>query len=98
MVHHSWVPCFRPYVVVPNATVELRNSATNASQTTKASSAGVYTFSAVPPGMYSVTTTASGFRKAVVSSVNVQVGKSALVNLKLEVGAATETVEVVGAA
>jgi hypothetical protein len=80
--------------VVTNATVELRDNATNDVQSTKVTGSGAYTFSSVKPGNYSISVTAPGFRKTAIPSVSLQVGKSALVNLKLEVGATTETVEV----
>jgi Carboxypeptidase regulatory-like domain len=80
--------------LISNATVELHDNATNDVQTTKPSAAGVYTFSSVRPGNYSISVTARGFRTVVVPSVSLQVGKSALLNFNLEVGAAAETVEV----
>src|SRR5262249_9409276 len=80
--------------VVPKVKVELRNSATGSVRVTTTDPVGQYTFSQVAPGVYSVTTTATGFTQAVVSSVTVEVGKSSTINIELKLGRATETIEV----
>src|SRR5215472_6993402 len=72
---------------VPGAKVELLATSTTASD-------GGYSFTAVLPGTYKITVTVKGFRQAVVSNVRVEVGKSALVNIAVELGQVTETVEV----
>jgi len=80
--------------VVPNASVELTDVATNAKRTTKTGKDGGYVFPAVAPGNYKVAVTASGFRESVVSGLIVEVGKAALVNVTLELGEVTQVVEV----
>jgi hypothetical protein len=84
--------------VVPNAKVELTDLGTTEKLTTTTGSDGGYTFASVRPGNYRVTVTAKGFRQAVVSGLKVEVGKSSLINLVLEVGVVTETVEVTAGA
>ena len=84
--------------VVPNAAVQLLNVGTNATQTSTADSAGDFVFPPVPPGSYRVTVTMSGFRTAVVSDIAVDVGKTANVAVKLEVGGDKEVVEVTATA
>src|SRR6266436_1023826 len=80
--------------IVPNAKVELQDVDTKAKSSVTTGSDGGYTFPSVRPGNYSITVSSKGFRQSVVSSVRVAIGKSALVNVILEVGGVTETVEV----
>src|SRR5258708_3300147 len=79
---------------VPNARVDLEDVGTKAKTSVITGSDGGYTFPSVRPGNYSITVSGKGFRQSVVSGVKVEVGKSALVNVTLEVGGMTETVEV----
>src|SRR5215472_12428890 len=79
---------------VPGAKVELLDTSTSIATTATTGSDGGYSFTAVLPGTYKITVTVKGFRQAVVSNVRVEVGKSALVNVTVELGQLTETVEV----
>ena len=79
---------------VPNAKVDLEDVDTKAKTTVTTGSDGGYTFPSVRPGNYGITVSAKGFRQSVVTGVRVEIGKSALVNVVLEVGGMTETVEV----
>src|SRR5712671_2363769 len=79
---------------VPNARVDLEDVDTKAKTSVTTGNDGAYTFISVRPGNYSITVSGKGFRQSVVSGVRVEVGKSALVNVSLEVGGMTETVEV----
>src|SRR6266568_626813 len=79
---------------VPNARVDLEDVGTKAKTSVTTGSDGGYTFPSVRPGNYTITVSGKGFRQSVVSGVKVEVGKSALVNVTLEVGGMTETVEV----
>jgi len=80
--------------LVPQAKVELRDTATGAVRTTTTDSAGQYALAQIAPGTYSLTVSAHGFAQTVVPSVTVQVGKTANINVELKVGNATEVVEV----
>ena len=80
--------------VVAQAKIELRDVATGVVRTTTADDSGQYIFAQVAPGVYSVTVTASGFMRAVVSSVTVEVGKSSTINVDLKLGRTTEIIEV----
>ncbi|MGH9863318.1 MAG: carboxypeptidase regulatory-like domain-containing protein [Candidatus Acidiferrales bacterium] len=84
--------------VVPNANVELEQTVTHTKLTTTTNSAGIYVFSGIPPGPYKLTVTAQGFRAYTVSQFSVNVNRSYNFDAKLEVGAMTETVEVVATA
>ncbi len=79
---------------VPGAVVELQDKATTVTRKVTTSMQGQYTFTLVSPGTYMVTVTAAGFQKTVVSSVKVDVGRSATVDVALQIGHVSEQVEV----
>src|SRR6267154_2803067 len=80
--------------VLPNAKVTLLNTDQGLSQVTTTDASGVYTFSPVRIGNYSVSATAPGFSVTTQQNVNVAVSQNLRVNIELKTGAATETVEV----
>src|SRR5271155_3535028 len=80
--------------VVPNAKVPLLNTDQGLTQTTNTEGSGVYTFSPVRIGNYTVSATAPGFSVTTQQNVNVAVSQNVRVNIALKTGAATETVEV----
>ncbi|HLI82364.1 MAG TPA: TonB-dependent receptor [Bryobacteraceae bacterium] len=80
--------------VVAGAPVEVRNTDTNIPYPTETTATGVYTATRLPPGPYSVTVTAAGFKKLVRSGITVDAGQTVPLNLTLEVGSATEAVTV----
>ncbi len=82
--------------VVSNATVTLKSNDTGETRTTTTNSNGLYRFSLLSPGSYTITATAPGF--STTSSVyTVNVGQSTVANVKMAVGASSTTVEVTGA-
>lgn len=83
--------------VVPNASVTLKNRATNVETTAATDSSGYYTFASVPVGAYAVTVERQGFKRVVLEEVRLEVGQKARVDAALEVGAVTETVTVTSA-
>src|SRR5919112_2741940 len=83
--------------VVPNASVTLKNKATNVETTAATDSSGYYTFASVPVGDYTVTVERQGFKRVVLEEVKLDVGQKARVDAALEVGAVTETVTVTSA-
>ena len=80
--------------VIPNAKVTLLNKDQGLSVVTNTDNGGVYTFSPVRIGNYSVSATASGFSVTTQQNVIVAVSQNVRVNIELKTGAATETVEV----
>src|SRR5579862_9128047 len=78
---------------VPNSAVTLTNTSTNASRTEQTNEQGLYTFPSVPPGIYNVKVEHPGF-KTTTSNVEVQVQQSVRLNLTLQVGQVSESVEV----
>src|SRR5215831_14942407 len=83
--------------VVPNAAVKLTNEGTRVAFDTKTSEAGTYVFEAVQPGSYQLDVEAGGFRKFASRNNVVSIGQPATINVRLEVGAVVDTVEVVSA-
>ena len=82
--------------VVAGATVTVKNVATNQENTTETSSDGTFNVPSLSTGMYTATINATGFKQAVVTDIKIDVGKPSSIQIELEVGAATETVTVVG--
>jgi hypothetical protein len=82
--------------VVAGASVVITNNATSVESTVTTSENGTFNVPALGTGLYTITITAAGFKRAVVTDVKVDVGKPSNVNVALEVGAPTESVTVVG--
>src|SRR5579872_10968 len=80
--------------VVAGAELTLLNQATGVSQHTVTSSAGLYKFISLNPGVYQVTAGHEGFSKVQQDKINVSVDQVTEVNLTLKVGAISETVTV----
>lgn len=83
---------------VAGATVTVRNLSTNQNFTTKTNESGDWVIPAIPTATYRVSVSASGFKVSTTPDVKVDAGVPATVNLTLELGSVTETVEVSGAA
>ncbi len=79
--------------VVPDASIEIRDSAKGTTQSTKADRDGVYRFFFVAPGRYTLTTSHAGFRK-VSQEVNVLLGPPGTLNITLEIATQSMTVKV----
>src|SRR6266852_4679567 len=79
---------------VPNAQVTVTETNTGISRSTKTSEAGNYLFADVPPGTYQVSVELTGFKKAVRSTVDVIVNTTIRVDLTLQPGNISETVNV----
>jgi len=79
--------------VVEGANVRLVSEATQETRTAVTGPGGTFQFSLLKPGRYSITIEKAGFRKAVQKS-EVLLGQTTSANAKLEVGEATQTVEI----
>ena len=84
--------------VVPDVSVTVRSLETNISVTETTGTAGVFTFPNLRAGLYEVKAVKQGFRTATVPSVKLDVNATFRVNIALEVGEVSETVEVTTAA
>jgi len=80
--------------VIVGASVTATNLGTGQERTVTTDSSGVYKFSLLQSGNYSVKFGASGFKTAQVPSVTVNITETPVLNEKLEVGAQTEQVTV----
>lgn len=81
--------------VVAGATVTLSNAEKNFSRTQTTTGDGYYTFADVAPGTYRVEVEAPGFKKVAITSVAALVDTPLDVDVKLEIGAVTETVNII---
>src|SRR5687768_10252868 len=80
--------------VVPNATITVTNTGTNASVTATTDSNGGYRVSNLQPGTYRIETTVSGFAPAKADNIIVEVGQATPVEIGLTIGDTTAEVEV----
>ena len=80
---------------VPGATVTATNTGTGLKVDTTSDVGGAYTFRNLLPGVYNLTASLQGFRELNQTGLRVSAGNPVRVDLKLEVGALTETVNVV---
>ena len=79
---------------VPNASIKVINTANNSERTATSDDSGFYTVTNLPAATYTVEAEANGYKKALVSGKNVTADARLTVDLKLEVGEVSETVEI----
>ena len=79
---------------VVSATITATNVATGAKTVATTNEAGIYGFAALQPGKYIFTAEHPGFRKSTINEVTLEVSAVLTINLALELGQTTETVEV----
>jgi hypothetical protein len=82
--------------VVARASVIVRSVSTNLTRTAETGDEGQYRVSQLPPDTYEVRVSAPNFKSTVARDVKVDVGTNVALDLKLEVGVASEEVTVVG--
>ena len=80
--------------VVGGATVTLTNKGSQAAKTFTTTGAGYYNFSELPPGSYSLVSTAKGFQKSSFDDVTLVAETPRSIDIKLQIGGASETVTV----
>src|SRR5579862_8515542 len=80
--------------VIPGATVQITNVATNVSLTTTSTSAGEYAFPELNLGKYDIVVSSTGFKTEKVLGVTVSAGQIFTQPVKLTVSSSAETVEV----
>ncbi|MGO9542668.1 MAG: carboxypeptidase regulatory-like domain-containing protein [Terriglobales bacterium] len=79
---------------IANAKVSVSNPATGLTLTATTNSSGNYTVREVPPGAYKITVEAPGFKTESNTGVGANAGTISHVDFKLQVGKASEVVEV----
>lgn len=80
--------------LIPRASVVATQIDTAQSRQTTSGDDGHYTIPNLPIGAYRVTVSSPGFKTIVIPSITLQVNQAAELNLKLQVGSATEEVTV----
>ena len=80
--------------LIPNASVTVTNTATNASRVSTTNAAGFYSFPDLSPGTYSVKVASAGFDTLVKAGIVLEVQAAPRIDFTLTVGQATQTVEV----
>jgi hypothetical protein len=78
--------------VVPGAAVVATNQATGVESKTTTTSGGDYTLPYLPAGTYTIRVTAPGFRIAAAENTILRVAQTMTIDVKLQVGAVTESV------
>ena len=80
--------------VITGAAVVLTNASNGYKQVSASNGDGLFSFSALPAGVYTLAASASGFRAAQVTNVNATVGETTAVTVKMEVGGVNQQVQV----
>ncbi|HVW86590.1 MAG TPA: carboxypeptidase-like regulatory domain-containing protein, partial [Bryobacteraceae bacterium] len=79
---------------VTNAAVDAVNESTNMKSSTRSDANGAYRFSNLPAGRYTLSAAAPGFNPASLKGVTLEVSKIATVNLTLQVGQVSSSIDV----
>jgi hypothetical protein len=83
---------------VANASITVRNNATNFARTGSADEDGFYTITNLPVGTYTVEAEQKGYKKAVIAGQEVTADARLTVDMTLEPGQVSETVQIVATA
>ena len=83
--------------VVPRVQVTIVQTATNFKFSAVTNEEGIYRVPSLQPGQYRVTFEASGFKRLIRDEVDLRTGDVMAVDVALQVGAVSESVEVTGA-
>ncbi len=79
---------------IPGAKLLITNSKTQVKYSSEANASGFYFFPSLQPGMYTLTAEAGGFRKTTLTNIEINVGVNIRQDIKLEVGAVTDSITV----
>src|SRR5437588_3712732 len=82
--------------VVPGASVTAKNEATGVSSTQTTTDSGLFAFSSLPVGKYTISVEKQGFKTLQKTGNVLEVGTPLAVDLALEIGQVSETVTVTG--
>src|SRR5207245_10755224 len=80
---------------VAGAQVTTMNTDTNLSRTVQTNAEGQYRIEFLPVGNYALEVSATGFKKFIQKGIKLEVDQSVRVDARLDVGAVTETVDVI---
>jgi len=79
---------------IPKADITIREENTGASRTVTTNDDGFYSAPSLPAGRYIVSAAPQGFKKTVITGVELHVSENKTVNLDLQVGQVTEIVNI----
>jgi predicted amidohydrolase len=79
---------------IPNVEVRATNSSTSVSAAARTNQAGNYSIPFLTPGLYTVTAELTGFKKYSRENIHLRVSETVELNLSLEVGQITESIDV----
>jgi hypothetical protein len=80
--------------ILPGASVSITNQGTGASNNTLTNDSGNYDLPFLSPGTYTVSVSAAGFEKNVTSGVDVPVNTTTRIDVSLQPGSTSETINV----
>src|SRR5258708_7896685 len=80
--------------VVPQAEIKVTNTETGETRTTMSQTNGAYIVPLLPPGLYRVDVSKSGFKLSSYAAIRVNVTETETLNARLEVGALSEQITV----
>src|SRR5437763_6542734 len=80
--------------IVPKAEVSIQSEGTGTSRTVTSDDNGFYLAPSLPAGLYTISTAPRGYKKTIVSGVDLHVAENKNINLDLQVGQVSETVTV----
>lgn len=83
---------------VPNAKITVTNQETGQARELETDAVGYYRVPYLPPGTYEIRVEGSGFKAIVIREIAVRVNVTTRRDVKLQLGALVETIEVVGGA
>lgn len=84
--------------VIPGATITAKRIETGDVRTTTANETGNYIFPLIDSGTYEVNCTAVGFKSELRRQIPVELNQKARIDFQMQIGQATETIEVTSAA
>jgi len=80
--------------LLPNAVVTLSNQATGEVKTSQTNRTGEYRFTLLRPGLYALTAERPGFKRSAIPAIELQVDQTARIDVALQIGQVSESVEV----
>jgi hypothetical protein len=80
--------------LIANATVQIQNRDTGLVRQTVTNSTGIYILSHIPPGVYTITASSTGFSSESRTGVGLAVSQNATFDFSLKPGSSTETIAV----
>ncbi|MBC8167707.1 MAG: TonB-dependent receptor, partial [Bryobacteraceae bacterium] len=84
--------------VAPNVKITAKNEATQVQSTATSNDSGIYTLPSLTVGNYTISAESTGFKKTVLGPFPIEVNQTVRLDIALQVGNVSESVEVVGIA